>query len=334
MGQTPIETFRELLARPRRIAITMHLKPDGDALGSSLGLYHYLVKKGHRASVISPTDYPDFLKWMPGNEAVVVGPDDPEKARWDFESADLIFCLDFNELSRLGEFEKAVQDSEAETVMIDHHLEPVGFETYRYWDDTASSTAELIHRWIVEMGDASLLDADIAAPLYAGVMTDTGSFRFTNTSPAVHRMVADLLEAGADPHAIHEQIFANSTLDRVRLTGHVLSNCLTVLPELRTAYLRLDKEVFRQFNVRTGDTEGLVNYALSIKGIDLGIMMSAQDDMVKFSFRSRNEVSASELAGHFNGGGHFYAAGGRIKADMDTAEKQLLETLKDFMAGS
>lgn len=332
MGQTPIDTFAQLLARPRRVAVTMHLKPDGDALGASLGLYQYLIKKGHRVTVISPTDYPDFLKWMPGNEAVVVGPEDPEKARWEFESADLIFCLDFNELSRLGDFEKTVASCEAEKVLIDHHLDPVGFEDYRYWDVTASSTAELIYRLIVELGDAAIIDADIAAPLYAGAMTDTGSFRFTNTSPAVHRMVADLLEAGADPHQIHEYIYSNSSEDRIRLTGHVLTHCLVVLPELRSAYLRLDKEIFRQFNVKTGDTEGLVNYALSIKGIDMAIMMSAQDDMVKFSFRSRNDASASELAKAFNGGGHFYAAGGRIKTNMEDAERQLLEQLAIHMA--
>lgn len=332
MGQTPIETFAELLARPRRIAVTMHLKPDGDALGSSLGLYQYLIKKGHRVTVISPTDYPDFLKWMPGNDEVVVGPLDPDKARWEFESADLIFCLDFNELSRLGDFEKAVQDSEAEKVLIDHHLDPVGFEHYRYWDDTASSTAELVYRLIVELGDAALLDVDIAAPLYAGVMTDTGSFRFSNTSPAVHHMVAALLEAGANPHQIHEDIYANSSEERIRLTGHVLTHCLVVLPALRSAYIRLDRDVFRQYNVKTGDTEGLVNYALSIKGIDMAVMMSVQDDMVKFSFRSRNDVSASELAKAFNGGGHYYASGGRIKATLAEAEVQLLAQLEIHMA--
>ncbi|TAE59130.1 MAG: bifunctional oligoribonuclease/PAP phosphatase NrnA [Bacteroidetes bacterium] len=330
----PVTELRELLGRPRRIAITTHQKPDADALGSSLGLYHYLTAKGHKVSVVTPTDYPDFLRWIPGSDIVIVGPADPERANWIFDGADIIFCLDFNALGRINEFGKSVKDSEAKKVMIDHHLEPEPFEDIAYVDMTASSTAELIYRLIVELGDEAMLTLPIAEALYAGIMTDTGSFRFTNTSPKVHRVVAHLMEIGVNVNAVYEHIFNTATLDRLRFTGYCLSNCLFVRDDLKTAYVKIEKEVFRQFNVRTGDTEGLVNYALSIKGVQLGVLITAQDDIVKLSFRSRNEVSSAELAKHFGGGGHFYAAGGKSQGPIEEVEKKLLEQIALYLASS
>ncbi|GAB4415518.1 MAG: bifunctional oligoribonuclease/PAP phosphatase NrnA [Bacteroidia bacterium] len=331
MNQTPIEQLRAHLSRPRRIVITTHQRPDGDAIGSSLGLYHYLVKQGHRITVITPTDYPDFLKWLPGDSQVLVGPADPQKANWEIEAADLLFCLDFNDLARLGDFEKAAKESEARKILIDHHLDPVGFEELAFWDPTASSAAEMVYRLIDDMGDRDKIDLPTAEALYMGIMTDTGSFRFTNTSPAVHRIVAHLMEVGVDVNKAHELIFSNATVDRLRFLGHVLTHCLFVLPEYRMAYVKLEKEVFKQFNVKTGDTEGLVNYALGIKGIDLGVMLSAQDDIIKLSFRSRGEVSSSDLAQQFEGGGHFYASGGKSKESMAATEQRLIALVQQNM---
>ncbi|MDX1906359.1 MAG: bifunctional oligoribonuclease/PAP phosphatase NrnA [Bacteroidia bacterium] len=327
MNSSP-DQLRTWLSTPRRIAITTHQKPDADALGSSLGLYHYLVQAGHKVSIVSPTEYPDFLKWMPGQAEIVVGPNDPDAANWIFDGADLIFCLDFNALSRINEFEKVVRDTEGRKLMIDHHLEPEAFADWAYWDITASSTAELVYRLICELGDEDKITLPMAECLYAGIMTDTGSFRHSNTSAETHRVTARLLEIGVQAHIIHDALFANASVDRIRFLGYCLSNCLHVVPELKVAYIKLSKEVFRQYNVKTGDTEGLVNYALGIKDIHLGVLMSAQDDMIKLSFRSRDQFSSNDLAKHFGGGGHFYAAGGRSQASMEETEKRLLALLQ------
>ncbi|MDX2245585.1 MAG: bifunctional oligoribonuclease/PAP phosphatase NrnA [Bacteroidia bacterium] len=324
-----IEALKSLLSRPRRIAITTHHKPDGDAIGSSLGLYHYLLKGGHKVTIVSPTEYADFLKWIPGNDKVLIGPNDPDLARWTFDGADIIFCLDFNGLSRINEFEPMVRDSYAQKVMIDHHPDPEGFENIAFLDTAASSTAELVYRIMVAMGDADKLDLPIAEALYTGVMTDTGSFRYTNTSAEVHRMVAHFIETGINVNRIHDLIFANFSAERYKFLGYCLLNCLYVLPEYKTAYIKLEKEIFRQFNVKAGDTEGLVNYAMSIKDVNLAVLITTQDDLVKMSFRSRGEVSASEFAKNFEGGGHFYAAGGKSKDSLEDTEKRFLQLLEE-----
>lgn len=323
-----LQEIAGLLSSPQRIAIVTHQRPDGDAMGSSLALYHYLTRKGHQPKVVTPTDYPDFLKWLPGDQDVLVGPEDPERARWTFDGADIIFCLDFNALHRINEFEPMVADSPGKKVLIDHHLDPGDFDDFRFWDDTASSTAEMIYRLIVGLGDRELIDLATAQCLYTGLMTDTGSFRFSSTTPAVHQMAAHLLEVGVDMTEVHDQIFATSTVDRLRFVGHCLQERLTLLPELRTAYIMVPKEVFKEYNVKTGDTEGLVNYALGIKDVSLGILLTVKDNLVKLSFRSRGSVNSAELASHFEGGGHFYASGGRSTDSLEATEKKLLDLLE------
>jgi phosphoesterase RecJ-like protein len=328
MLDSSVAELKTLLSTPRRIAITTHQKPDGDAMGSSLGLYHYLLQGGHKVKVVTPTDYPAFLKWMEGDSDVLIGSDDQDMAKWTFEGADLIFCLDFNHLNRINEFESVVRDSDGKKILLDHHLEPEGFEDIGFLDTEASSTAEMVYRLIVALGETDKITQGMAEALYTGVMTDTGSFRFTNTSPAVHRMVAHLIELGADVNKIHDAIYSNSSLDRLRFIGYALTSCLTVLPEYKTAYFKIEKEAFREYNIKSGDTEGLVQYALGITGINVGILMTPQDNIVKFSFRSRNEVSAADLAKEFGGGGHFYAAGGKVVDTLEAAEEQLLAVLE------
>ncbi|MCI4666960.1 MAG: bifunctional oligoribonuclease/PAP phosphatase NrnA [Bacteroidia bacterium] len=328
MNTFQVTELKELLSTPKRIAITMHAKADGDAIGSSLGWYHYLKGAGHRVEIVSPTDYPENLKWLVGTQDVMVGPTDADRASWIFEGADVIFCLDFNSLHRLNDFAKVVEDSMATKVMIDHHLDPEAFYQLAYWDDEASSTAELIYRLIEDLGEADKVNADIAQCLYTGILTDTGSFRFTNTSPRVHKIISHLMEAGADNFAIHEAIFSNYSEDRLKFLGHALLNCLHVKPELNAAYILLNKEVFKNYNLKSGDTEGLVNYALSIDGVKLGALISTQDDLVKFSLRSKHNVSASQLAQKFGGGGHFYAAGAKIVGKIEDAEQKFLELLE------
>lgn len=323
-----IDQLKELLGSPKRIAITTHQKPDGDAIGSSLGLLHYLKLKGHKVRVITPTVYSENLKNVPGTEDVLVGPEDPDMAKWDFESADIIFCLDFNAIHRINEFGKVVMASNATKVLVDHHLEPEDFADINFLDSKASSTAEMVYRIIIAMGDDTLINADIAESLYLGVMTDTGSFRFASTSPAVHRMVARLLETGVDFPKIHEDVFDNSTENRLRFFGHVFTNCLKVLPHYHTAYMVIDRPVFKQFYIKAGDTEGLVNYALGLKGINFGVLITSNDEMVKMSFRSRGTFASNEFAKYFDGGGHFYAAGGKSKESLEEVEKKFLTLLE------
>jgi len=333
MKQEQLSEISALLQTPSRIAITMHQKPDGDAIGSSLGLYHYLIQKGHQVKVVAPTEYPDFLKWLPGSDQVIIGPTDPDGANWAFEGADIIFCLDFNSLHRINEFEKSVADAMGKVVMIDHHLEPTDFADLMYWDDTASSAAELIHRLVVALGDKALINQDMAYPLYTGLMTDTGSFRFKSTTPAVHAMAGNLLETGINVTAIHDRIYSQFDPERLKFFGYCLLNCLHILPEYETAYIKLERQVFKDFNVKTGGTEGLVNYALGIKGIKMGVLISEHNELVKLSFRSREEVSAKDYAEHFNGGGHFYASGGRSHSSLDETEQILIDLLaKNYQA--
>ena len=320
--------LKQLLSSPRRIAITMHQKADGDAIGSALGLHHYLTQLGHRSKIVSPTEYPEFLKFLPGTPQVIIGANDADAANWAFEGSDVIFCLDFNALHRINEFEKTVEESEATKVLIDHHLDPVGFEDIRFWDDQASSTAEMVYRLIDEMGDLDRINQDIATCLYTGIMTDTGSFRFNTTTPAVHRIVAQLLETGIIANHIHEEVYANNSESRLRFFGHCFSQCLHVVPEYEAAYFVVPRDVFRKYWVKTGETEGLVNYALDLKGVKLAVLLSEHEELVKLSFRSRGDVAANEFAQEFNGGGHFYAAGGRSKDSLEETEKKLLALLK------
>ncbi|RMG30312.1 MAG: bifunctional oligoribonuclease/PAP phosphatase NrnA [Bacteroidetes bacterium] len=325
-----ISKLKELLHTPKRIAIIAHQKPDGDAIGSSLGLYHYLVQLGHRVKVIMPTDYAENLKELPGTSDIAIGTEDIDSAKWEFESSDLIFCLDFNAIHRVNEFGKPIMESPAVKILIDHHLEPEDFADLTFLDSTASSTAEMVFRIIQAMGDDDKINADMAAGLYAGVMTDTGSFRFSSTTPAVHRMVARLLETGINVTKIHEDIYDNYTENRLRFLGHCFSHCLKVLPEYKTAYMVVDRPIFKKYYIKAGDTEGLVNYALSLKNINFGVLITSNDEMVKLSFRSRGSFAANEFAKHFNGGGHFYAAGGKSKESLEEVEKKFLTLLEQY----
>ena len=324
---TPLE-LKEWLKKPRRIAITTHQKPDGDAMGSSLGLYQFLIQQGHKVQVVAPTDYPENLKWIPGTHAVIIGPEDPDAANWAFLGADAIFCLDFNDLKRINEFGEIVKESEAYKVMIDHHLEPQGFDDVRFWDDSASSAAEMVYRMIDSFDARNAITKECATALYTGIMTDTGSFRFPNTSADVHRIVAYFLELGIDIPAVHNEIFGNSSENRLRFLGYCFTECLHVLPDLRTAYIIVGKEIFKKFNIKSGETEGLVNYALEIKGVNLGVLITENDDLVKLSFRSRGEFAANEFAKNFDGGGHFNAAGGKSKDTLKDTETKFVELLK------
>ncbi len=322
----------ELLAQPRRVVITTHHKPDGDALGSSLGLYNYLIQLGHHVQVVPPTDYPEFLAWMPGNEEVLIYTEQPEKAAELIAAAELIFCLDFNALSRINEMGELVRASGAYKVMIDHHLEPEDFDDYRHWNINACATAQLIYDFIVnQLNDKDRITADVATCLYTGIMTDSGSFRFPQTTSAVHRIVADLIDAGAVNWRIHELIYSSSSENRLRFLGHCLSNKLEVLPEYHTAIITVSREELKQFDIATGDTEGVVNYAMSITGVKLAAFFVERTDKVKLSLRSKAEFPANEICKkYFNGGGHRNAAGGQSTESLEATVQQFKSILPAY----
>ncbi len=311
---------REILEKTRspRIVITTHHKPDADALGSSLALYNFFKKLGYFTTVVSPTDYPSFLNWMPGEEKVFVYEFHPEKCRDFALNADIIFCLDFNSLKRINEFGNDVRESKAVKVLIDHHLEKEGFEDIELWDTTASSTAELIYRFIVDFGGKEYVDKDIAGCLYAGIMTDTGSFRFDSVKPNTHRIAAELLETGVEHWKIHNHIFDSFTASRWQFVGYILSNKMEVMEGLNTVIITVTAEELKQYNIKTGDTEGLVNFGLSIKGIELAVLIVDRTVLVKMSFRGKGRFPANKFAREFfEGGGHFSAAGGQSSLSLE-----------------
>jgi phosphoesterase RecJ-like protein len=301
-----------LLAQPKKIVITTHHKPDGDAMGSSLGLYNYLIQLGHHAKVITPTDYPHFLSWMPGDEEVIIYTDHTEQSNTLIADADIIFCLDFNALNRINEMGEKVGESTAIKVMIDHHLEPADFDDYRYWNINACATAQLVYTFITDvLNHKELVNADVATCLYTGIMTDSASFRLPNTTSAVHRIAADLIDAGAVNWRIHELVYNNASENRVRFLGHCLVNRLQVYNEYNTAIIAITHEDLEKYDVITGDTEGIVNYALAISNVRLAAFIVERKDKVKLSLRSKGDFPANDICKkYFSGGGHRNAAGG------------------------
>ncbi len=307
------DQLKNILTTPQHVVITMHMRPDADALGSSLALYHFLQAKGHHVNVIAPTDYPGFLKWLPGNKNVhIYSESNAANTKHLINTADLVYCLDFSTLNRCGDLCDSISGSAAKKVLIDHHLEPESFYDFALWNPKASSTAELIFDFIQLFEEENVINTDIAECIYAGIMTDTGSFRFPSTSPKVHRILADLMDLGIDHSSIHRKIYDDNTESRLRLLGYSLSEKLVINQEAHTAYLSLSQSELNKFNYKQGDTEGIVNYALSVNGIIFAAIILEKENLVKMSFRSVGDFDVNTFARkYFNGGGHKNAAGGR-----------------------
>jgi phosphoesterase RecJ-like protein len=327
------EELRQLLSSPKRIVITTHYKPDADALGSSLAMYNYLIKKGHKVMVVTPSDYPSFLNWMEGNEKVLIFDPTKERSKKNavkaFEEAEIVFCLDFSALDRVQDLKPTLESTKGLKVLIDHHLEPEHFAHFELWDNNAAATAELVYEFIVHMGDAALINIPIAECIYAGIMTDTGSFRFPSTSARVHLIIADLIKKGVNNFKIHNLVYDNNSEERLRFIGYALSEKLRILRKKKTAYFAIDKDELERFHSKTGDTEGLVNYALSIEGINFAALIIERPDSVKLSFRSRGDFSVNEFARrYFEGGGHKNAAGGKSDLGLEDTEKKFLDIMK------
>lgn len=321
-----IEQISDLLSRKRQIAIVSHRNPDGDAYGSSLGLYHFLKKKGHNVNFVTPNDSPDFLKWMPGVKEILIFEENQAAATEVLQRAEIIFALDFNALNRVGsEMQAVLEKIDPVYVLIDHHPDPDDFADFSFVDVKICSTSQMIYQLIAALGELDLLDKEMASCLYAGILTDTGSFRFPNTSGDTHRIAAHFLDLGIEHTKIYGLIYENS-FDRLKLLGKAINN-LVYLKDYRTAYITLSNHELNKFNYQKGDTEGLVNYALSLTDVIFAAIFieDKQQGIIKISFRSKGNFNVNELSrAHFNGGGHVNAAGGR-------SENQLNETVAGFL---
>jgi len=315
----PIDNIFQALTSEKKIVITMHQKPDGDAMGSSLGLYHFLVQFGHTVNVISPTNWASFINWMPGCKAVVDYERDQAKADKIIDEADWIFCLDYNTLGRTKKMEPKLFASKAARILIDHHQQPQT-EVFEFGiSNTAkSSTAEMVYDFILASGHQLKMNNEMAQCLYAGVMTDTGSFRFPSTSQGVHTMVAELLNQGLKHSIIHEALFDNFSENRLRFIGNTLLNRMEVFYEYNAALIAIPQADLIKFDIKTGDTEGLVNYPLSIEGIKLAVIIIDRGEERKCSFRSKGDFDVNIFArNYFDGGGHMNAAGGQSKEPLE-----------------
>ena len=326
-----IPALKELLNTPKRVVVIPHKNPDADALGSALALTHFLKKKGHTVTVISPNDYPKFLCWLPGQTEILKFSEKQAECQQHLQKAEVIFTLDFNDLSRIEEMEASVSDAAATFVMIDHHEEPKDYAALTYSDTKMSSTCEMIFN-VLNALDNSTIDSDMAVCLYTGIMTDTGSFRFPTTSASTHKVIASLIEKGAKNSQIHEKIYDTFSFSRIQLLGKVLSN-ITKVDELPAVFMTLNQKDLDQFDFKKGDTEGFVNYGLSIEGIQLAVIMiqNKSEGKIKMSFRSKGSFSVNEFARtFFEGGGHHNAAGGKSLVSMDATVAKFLEAVKSW----
>ncbi len=330
MKNEDIEGVKSLLASPKKVVIIPHRNPDGDAMGSTLGLYHYLIKKGHTPTVIVPNEFPDFLAWLPSAETVKVFERDIQNTTKLIESAEVIFTLDFNTLSRTGDqMEQVLKKQEVPFIMIDHHQKPDDYAKYTFSDTGFGSTCEMVYHFINGLGDNSCIDKTIATCLYTGIVTDSGSFRYPSTTGTTHRVVAEFIDRGIDNSAIHSLLFDNHSHNRIQLLARALQN-MKVLPEHSTSYTSLSQEELNSFGHSKGDTEGIVNYGLSMKGIVFTAFFTEnkEEGIIKISFRSKGDFDVNQYAReHFNGGGHINAAGGKSTESLDETIKKFIATL-------
>jgi len=332
MNKQDITSIKQLLSTKKNIVIVPHKNPDGDAIGSTLGLFHYLIKDNHNVHVLAPNDYPPFLKWMPGNDTILKYDSESKICDALINDADIIFTLDFNAFHRTGNMETVLTKSSALKIMIDHHQAPDHYATYMYSDVSMSSTCEMVYNFIDMLGDANTIDSNIATCLYVGIMTDTGSFRFRSTTSRTHNIVAKLIEKGANNTDIHNNVYDTNRYERMQLLGCALTN-LRVIPESKAAYITLSQDELQKYNYKKGDTEGVVNYGLSLDGIVLAAIFieDRKEGIIKISLRSKGNFSVNEMSrAHFEGGGHTNAAGGKSHLSLQKTIEKFISILPSY----
>lgn len=320
-----IKAIGTLLEAPQRIVIIPHKNPDGDAVGSTLALWQYIKNMGQEAWVISPNDFPKFLKWLPDSEQIINSEKEVTAAQDLIKNATVIFTLDFNHLGRIGQLQPLLEESSATFVMIDHHQEPSDYAKIMYSDVSMSSTSEMVYNVIEGLGGINRITPDIATCLYTGIMTDTGSFKYASTTSRTHIVVAKLIEKGANNTEAHNKVYDTNTPSRLHLLGCALKN-MVILEEYRTTYISLSQKELDKYDFKKGDTEGFVNYGLTLDGIVFAVIFieNKEEGIIKISLRSEGDFSVNKFArAHFNGGGHNNASGGR-------SEMTLKETIEYF----
>ena len=331
MRKDSFPKFKALIKKTNQIAILAHWSPDGDAMGSCLALYHFLTALGKKAKVIVPNAYPEFLYWLPGNKQVLNFETDAKKVEKVLQNADLIFTLDFNSLKRIEQLGDLVLKAKAPKVMIDHHQQPENYATYYYHDVNACSTCELVFDFICGLGKKELIDAKIAACLYTGLMTDTGSFKYPSVTAKTHAVVAELLKTGIKPNDIHSAVYDSYSYQRLRLLGYALSEKLVVLKDIPAAYFLITEKELAQFDYQKGDLEGIVNYPFSIKGVKVCALFNETKDYIKVSLRSKGKIDVNKFArAYFHGGGHINAAGGKSMLGLSETEKLFVSAVKSL----
>lgn len=326
-----IHKSQKLIDAAERIAIVVHTGPDGDAMGASLGLWHYLMTIEKEPVVIVPDELPSFLQWMPGTECLLVYNERAETCDKILSGADLIFALDFNVLSRLGKMENAVKNAVAQKILVDHHLHPDDFAKVTISYPEISSTSELVFRLICRMGDFSKINLAGAECIFTGMMTDTGGFSYNSNSPEIYSIVHELLKLGVDKDDIFRKVYNTNTENRLRLTGYALYEKMKIYPSHKTALITLNRDELKRFEHRIGDTEGLVNMPLSIENVIFSVFMREEPDKIKVSLRSVGTFPANKVSADlFNGGGHLNAAGGESYISLEETVKKFEEALDDY----
>ena len=333
MNVDEIKEIKELLATPQNIVIVPHRNPDGDAIGSSLAVYHFLKNKGHNATVVSPNDYPVFLKWLPDSKEGFKFDVQNRQSKSCIDEASIIFLLDFNALHRVGsDMENYLQNYAGTFIMIDHHQQPDNIAKYLYSDTSICSTCQMVYHFFEMLDEVASVNADIASCLYTGIMTDTGSFRFPSTTSTTHRIIADLIDKGANNAKIHNNVYDTNSYGRLQLLGRALIN-LEVIEKLNTAYITLSQDELNEFNYEKGDTEGVVNYALSLKGVIFAAIFieDVEQQIIKISLRSKGSFSVNKFSReHFDGGGHDNAAGGKSELSLEETVKKFRKVLPNY----
>ena len=328
MLMNDLPDLNTLLQTPKKVVITAHARPDGDAIGSALGLFHFLKGRGHQVHVIVPDDFPGFLKWMPGSDEIIVFESNVELAVETVNKSEIMFSLDYNDTSRLNKLQESFDNHTATKVLIDHHLNPTDFADLNFSSTKAAATAELVFDIIQEMNAVEEISEDAANCLYVGILTDTGMFQYSNTSTNVLKIAAILVEKGVTPYTPYNHIYNSFSLGRMKLFGHGLRN-LKLNKELGIAYIPLTADSMRHYNAQPGDTEGLVNEGLRINGVTMSILLKEDKKIIKMSFRSKGDRAVNELAStYFEGGGHKNAAGGRSLVSMTETIEKILKVVE------
>ena len=318
-----IKKVKTYINKGDKIVIMSHEMPDGDAIGASLGLYHYLLSFDKKSiKVVVPNIFPDFLKWMPGANDIVIFEKYSDFAVQLIAEADVIFCLDFNAIRRVGKLASALAASDGRKVLIDHHLEPEPFSRVEISFPEMSSTSELVFRVICALGDVDLIGKEAAECFYTGMMTDTGAFSFNSNSESIYLIISELLKKGIDKDDIYRKVYQVYSASRLRLMGYVLYKKMILYLNKRAALFTLSRDELNRFRYKCGDTENFVNMPLSINGIQFSVFMREERNMIKVSLRSSGDFPCNIFAArYFNGGGHKNASGGEFCGTMEDAVK-------------